>query len=102
MFTVIHATFSSQPILALPVVHHCTLTIACCSQTLSTRYSRNLLTLQKCRAYDEAASLASIAAQEHEFKDLDSIHEVVYESKAREAAGQCKPAVKQYYRCKLV
>ena len=71
-------------------------------QVLSTRYSRNLLTLRKCRAFDEAASLASIAAQREEFTALDGIHEVVYDSKAREAEGLCQPAVKQYYRSKLV
>ena len=71
-------------------------------QVLSTRYSRNLLLLKKTRAFNAAASLAVIAEQRAEFAALDEIHDVVFESKAREAAGLCKPAVKLAHRSKLI
>ena len=85
-----------------PSPHHRNTDDAACMQVLSTRYSRNLLLLKKTGVFNEEASLASIAQQAAAFTALDCIHDAVFEAKAREESGLCKPMVKAAYRSKLV
>ena len=71
-------------------------------QTLTTRYSRCLLTLEKTLAFDEKASLASIAEQQAAFLALDHMHELVFEAKVRELNGTGPPGHKAPFRSKVL
>ena len=71
-------------------------------QTLTTRYSRCLLTLEKVSCFDEQASLASIAAQREAFTALDNMHDLIFKAKIKELNGTGPPGHKAPFRSKVL
>ena len=72
------------------------------AQTLTTRYSRCLVTMEKVSRFDEEASLASIADQQAAFAALDKMHELVFQAKIRELNGTGPPGHKVPFRSKVL
>ena len=71
-------------------------------QTLTTRYSRCLITMEKVSGFEEEASLVSIAEQRAAFTELDHMHELVFQAKIRELNGTGPAGHKPPFRSKVL